>query len=151
MSLFPIGSVGGSFSAGFISDRVGLRKPLIWVPGFILPLAYLGVTYLEAIPLLAVLLFIIGFCALEVVPIIMTFPYELRGISPREVAVALGLVTTVTTFGASAGPIATGWLTQTLGSLTQALTVAALCAITLGVLPLFLPETGWRARREEAS
>lgn len=150
MSLFPIGSVIGSFSAGAISNWLGLRKPVIWLPGLILPGAYLVSINSDAIPVIGLALFVVGFCALVVVPIIFTYPYELQDITPREVAVAWGLVTTVTTTGGALGPLVTGGLQQATGSLHTALTFAAVCALTLGVLPFFLPETGWRAPKGEA-
>lgn len=151
MSLFPIGSIVGSFSAAAISDRLGLRKPVIWVPGFILPLAYLISINTEAVPIMGAALFVAGFCALVVVPIIFAYPYELAGIKPREVAVAWGLIGTVASAGAAAGPLTVGAIHQATGSLPTALTIAAVCALTLGVLPLFLPETGWRARKNQTA
>jgi ACS family glucarate transporter-like MFS transporter len=151
IGLLPFGSIFGSFLSGILSDRLGLRKPLIWIPGLCLPVCYLVVLYTDSVPVLAGVLFFIGFCAFVVVPIIYTFPYELEGIRPREIAVASGLVYTVTTFGGSLGPLVAGFVTQATGSLHGALVFCAMCAVTLGVLPMFLPETGWRAQRRRAA
>ena len=151
IGLLPFGSIFGSFLSGILSDRLGVRKPLIWLPGLCLPVCYLTILSTDSIPVLAGVLFFSGFCAFVVVPVIYTLPYELEGIRPREIAVASGLVFTITTFGGGSGPLVAGFLTQATGSLHGALTVCALCAITLGVLPMFLPETGWRAQRRRAA
>jgi cyanate permease len=147
--VFPIGGVIGAFSAGYLSNLARRRKPFIFLPGFLMPVLYLGVLTVSPsgwIPLLIAL----GFTSSIVVPIVLTFPYDL-GLSPREVAVAVGLVRTITPLGASLGPIVTGVLQETTGSLELALTIILPMSVTVGIIGLFLPETSpLRRRRREA-
>lgn len=147
--VFPIGGVIGAFSAGYLSNLARRRKPFIFIPGFLMPVLYLGVLTVSPsgwIPLLIAL----GFTSSMIVPIVLTFPYDL-GLSPREVTVAVGLVRTITPLGATLGPILTGVLQETTGSLELALTIILPVSVTVGIIGLFLPETSpLRRRRREA-
>ena len=148
---FPIGATIGSLSVGYLSNRVGRRKPFIFVPGFIMPVLYLAVLNVSPVawpPLLIAL----GFMTTSVVPIVLTFPYDL-GLRPREVAVAIGLVRTITPLGAASGPIIAGALQEGTGSLGTALTIILPVSITVGLIGLLLPETSpkRRAARQAAA
>ena len=110
MAAFPIGGVVGSMSAGALSELIGRRKPFIWVPGLILPAAYLGLLMVDSFLPAYLLLFLSGLCAMAVPPILATIPLDMR-LPPREVAVALGLVRTLFPIGATIGPLLVGFLT----------------------------------------
>lgn len=150
MSLFPLGSVIGAISSGFISNRLGLRRPLVWLAGLAMPPLYLGLIFVTAIPVLAGLLLLVGFFAFLPVPVVRTIPFEMKELSPREVAVAQGLQMTFNPWGGAIGPILVGSIYQATGSLQWGLAVAAPFALSLFIIGLFLPETGWRTRRKSA-
>jgi len=150
LSLLPFGSIVASLTSGIISDKIGLRKPLIWIPGFLLPLGYFGMLQTSSVPLLSILSFITGFLAYVFVPPGFTIPYEMPGIKPREVAVGLGLMMSFITLGGALGPIIAGNIYQAVGSIYTALAICCLSPITMGLAGLFLPETGRRAREAAA-
>lgn len=139
MTLWPIGSIIGSFSAGYLARLLHQRKPIIWVSGFGLVVCYLALITTELVPLMGMLLLFIGFFALVVVPLINSIPYYYQGILPREVAVSVAMIQTVTVSGAAAGPLIIGLIQSLGGSLHDSLMVVAVCASTLGVLGLMLP------------
>lgn len=138
-AFFSVGAAIGSFSAGAISNGIGRRKPLIFIPGFLMPVLYLiilSVSPAAWVPLLMIL----GFMTSVVVPIVLTFPFDL-GLSPREVAVGVGLVRTVTPMGSAIGPPLVGLLQESTGSLETALYWVLPASVTVGVIGLLLPET----------
>jgi MFS family permease len=138
-AFFSVGAAIGSFSAGAISNGIGRRKPLIFIPGFLMPVLYLiilSVSPAAWVPLLMIL----GFMTSVVVPMVLTFPFDL-GLSPREVAVGVGLVRTVTPMGSAIGPPLVGLLQESTGSLETALYWVLPASVTVGVIGLLLPET----------
>ncbi|MDA0988887.1 MAG: MFS transporter [Chloroflexi bacterium] len=145
MSFFPIGGILGSLSAGAISQRIGLRKPLIWIPGIFLPVFYFTLLRVDIIPLAGLLLLGIGFFAMAVPPILSTIPLDMR-LPPREVAVALGLLRTLFPIGATFGPLLVGAIQEGGGSLFLALSIVSPMPITLLIGGRLLPETGPKKR-----
>ncbi len=138
-AFFSVGAAIGSVSAGAISNGIGRRKPLIFIPGFLMPVLYLiilSVSPAAWVPLLMIL----GFMTSVVVPMVLTFPFDL-GLSPREVAVGVGLVRTVTPMGSAIGPPLVGLLQESTGSLETALYWVLPASVTVGVIGLLLPET----------
>ncbi len=149
VGLMPIGGVCATFSVGFISDRIGLRKPTIWPAGLILPFLYF--VLLSPIPVwaLPVLTFVVGYVAWSPFPAIRTIPFELPGIKPSEVAVGQSLIQTITTVGGIIGAPAVGYLAEMLGSLGMALHIICVFPLTLSLAGFLLPETGPKARPKE--
>ncbi len=141
MSVFPIGSVFGSFTAGSISQFIGRRKPLIWIPGIILPVCYMLILHVENQYMLGSILFIMGFGAFVVPPILFTIPLDMR-LKPQEIVIALGLIRTLFPVGATIGPLVVGLILGTTGSLYTGLLIVSPMALTLFVGGLLLPETG---------
>ena len=76
----------------------------------------------------------------SVVPMIMTVPFDMQ-FRPREVAVAVGLIRTITPLGSAIGPILAGALQEGTGSLETALFIVLPVSITVGLIGLTLPES----------
>ena len=72
-------------------------------------------------------------------PVVMTIPFELAGIKPREIAVAIGFLETAIWAGAVIGPVLAGSLQEATGDLRLALMVTSITAISLTGGALFLP------------
>jgi MFS family permease len=70
--------------------------------------------------------FALGWACMQVYPTILTLPYELPGIKPREIAVVSSFLFTVFTLGMVIGPLLTGALQQATGSLRTAFLVVPL-------------------------
>ncbi len=157
-SAFPIGGTIGSLSVGPLSNWVRRRKPFIFTQGFIMPVLYVTILSLgPANPLLswlpesflssdswtlALLPFLViqGMMTSSVVPMIMTVPFDMQ-FRPREVAVAVGLIRTITPLGSAIGPILAGALQEGTGSLETALFIVLPVSITVGLIGLTLPES----------
>lgn len=151
ISLLPMGGIVASFTSGFISDRIGLRRPVIWPAGLVSPFVYLGM--LSPLPpqVLAGLSFLVGYLAYAPVPAVMSIPYELPGMRPAEVPVGLAAMQTVMALASTVGPLLAGTVTQLSGSLHTGLLVCSLLPVSLVIVGLLMPETGPKARRAPAA
>ncbi|MBI2865460.1 MAG: MFS transporter [Chloroflexi bacterium] len=145
MVVFSFGALVGSFSSGIIADRWGRQKPILWTAGLAQVACYLGIVMVPSLPIVAFLLFVAACFAWVGGPVTISIPFQLPGIKPREVAVAIALITTWIPVGATLGPLIAGYLQETTGSLQLALLVCGLAAINLTIFGLLIPETGWRA------
>ena len=128
-----------------ISDRVGLRKPLIW-PVMLVSAAFatfLGVAW--GVPLVAVVVVngaAIG-CALPLLPAVII---ENPSIGPLLAGAALGLLYMVDRIGGTLVPMAMGAIQDATGEYWQSyLLTAVLCAVG-AVLGFMVKETGTRAK-----
>ncbi len=138
-SAFPIGGTIGSLTVGLLSNLARRRKPFIFLPGFVMPILYLTIMNLPPgawLPFLIAL----GIMTTSVVPMVLTVPYDMQ-LRPREVAVAVGLVRTITPLGSAIGPILSGALQEQTGSLEQALLIVLPVSISVGLIGLLLPES----------
>lgn len=151
VGLMPIGGICATFIMGFISDRIGLRRPTIWPAGLILPFLYIillsGNLPVWALPILT---FVLGFVAWSPFPAFRTIPFELPGIEPSEVAVGQALMQTATSLATIIGAPVVGYLAETLGSLGTALRILCVFPLTIVVAGFLLPETGPKAHLKGA-
>ena len=64
-------------------------------------------------------------------PILITVPFNLRGIRPRELAVAFSFTMMMTSIGTSLGPLITGFLQEATGELKLSLFIMSFTSISL--------------------
>ena len=145
MSAFPVGGVCGTLASGPLSQWAGRRKPFVFIPGIVLPIAYSLLLQAPSVPVAALGLFVIGVSAMGTAPILFTIPMDLR-LPHREVAVAQGLMRTLFPFSAMWGPLFVGLMQESTGSLFVGLMIVAPLNITLFINGLLMPETGIRGR-----
>jgi len=138
---FTIGCLLGAI----ISQKIGRRKPLIWVPGIFLPFLTLGILFSHSYHMIALLWALWGLSEMYF-PIIMTIPYELPGVKPHQVAVATAFMIAVFTAGGAMGPIIVGHVADAFGSLKLALGITCAFPFLLVIAGLLIPETGPAAR-----
>lgn len=139
-SLYPIGGILGSLSAGSVSELIGRRKPIIWVSGTALPFLYMALLITPNTIALGASLFCAGIFAFIVIPIVMTIPFDM-GLQPREIALATGLTRTFTPLAATIGPILVGIVEQMSGSLTLGLALVVPMPLLMTLCGLMIPET----------
>lgn len=147
MTLFPAGSIAAAFLAGPLSNLLRQRKPLLWVPGILLPPLYVAL-FTTHLPVLAgILLLAAGWNAQIWVPIIRTIPFDLR-LAPRETAIATGLSMTLLPIVGAVGPPLVGAVQQLSGSLQIGLLSIVAFPLTLLVGGLIIPETSPYRKRK---
>ena len=98
---------------------------------------YVGMLMTGSIPVLFILNFLNGI-AWGFFPILITVPFHLPGIRPREVAVALAFTVMTTSVGSSLGPLITGYIQEPLGGLKLSLLLISFASVSLCIAGLTL-------------
>ena len=93
---------------------------------------------MASLPLLMVFSFVNGL-SWTFFPITSTIPYELSGIKPREIAVAMSFQMTAMWAGTVIGPVLAGFVHDTSGDLKLALMITSLCPLLLAAAGFLLP------------
>jgi sugar phosphate permease len=139
VSLIFWGITAGSVFGGWLSDRLGHRKWLVFVGALFTGLAYAGALYLPGpIWLEASLLFAAGFFG---GPQMLTFAMAKEGQANRLTGTVVAFVNMIGIAGAMFFQPLVGYLAdRSGGDFRLALTVVPLCAGLAALLVLFLPE-----------
>ncbi|MBI4267319.1 MAG: MFS transporter [Chloroflexi bacterium] len=146
VGLLPIGGVCANITMGFISDRIGLRKPTMWPPGLFEFLFYFSLFSPVPVWALFVLAFATGYAAWAPMAAIRSIPFELPGVKPSEIAVGQSMIQTLTTLGTVLGAPLAGFLADSLGSVGTALRIMVVFSLTKVTIGFLIPETGIKAR-----
>jgi len=125
-----------------LCDRVGLRKPFLWVPSIALAAAALVAVNAD-LAMSWVVMAVIGIAVPTRFITILTLVVELM--PDRDVGTASGLVFTGYV-GGVIGPYIAGRILDASGTLSSALMVLVGISIATAVISLGLPETGHRIR-----
>ena len=155
MSLTKAGSIVGlvsivgvvaSLTGGFLSARLGVRKPFLVIPGAVVGLAGMGCFLFQNEVVIYTAIIALGISSFIYLPVLMTIPMELKGISEGQVAVAWATMFAVASGIAIVGPMSVGFMTDWLGSFIPGFMLWAVLSWGLLVVGLMVPETGPRAR-----
>ncbi|OLN29816.1 MFS transporter [Desulfosporosinus metallidurans] len=146
-SIVTIGTMLGAIVGPAMSDRVGRIKP------FLAPICILGALTMYAawiVPTGAVMwvtLFVLGIFMGISSPLLMTFPMLLPEIGPAYAGTAGGMIATLQLLGAFIIPAFI--ITPLAGSnFSMLFGLSSLFFLLLGVVSLFLPELGSKARAQ---
>ncbi len=124
-----VGAIGGVLAAMYIAKR-DIRKPVVAVSGLITVLTSIGMVSTGTVSLLIPLFLVNGMGTLFY-PIIMTIPFELPGIKPREIAVAGAVIMMCAWLGGAIGPVSAGFLQEATGDLATSLVITSLFGLTM--------------------
>lgn len=119
----PLGNVVGAMHAGWVRNKVTVRRQQMYVTGVVCSTGMLTMALVPVPWLVPLGAFALGWACMQVFPTIMTLPYELPGIKPREIAVVSSFLFSLFTFGLVIGPLLTGAVQQATGSLQTAFIV----------------------------
>ena len=142
----PLAGVPAALLAGTISNKLGLRKPLLMLAGLMLMLGYSGLLQLRAIEALSLTAGLAGFSGYLFLTLAFTMAFELPGIRPQEVAVGTGVILALLNLGGALGAQAAGIMIESMG-LGGALSVLCMTPLLLTISAAFCRETGPRANR----
>lgn len=144
-STLPLGFLVASFAVGALSDKVGLRRPFIIFLGLLSgPVIY--ATGVLRGPALWLFTFLIGFCTIGVLTIVLTMPVELPQTTTR-VGSAVGLISSVGNLGSFFMPTMVGYIRDLTGSFLWSVLMLAILGEFMFILGLPLTETGGKRRR----
>ena len=131
-----IGGVAG-LGLGYAVMRTGRTKQFLQFLGVLMAGTYVGMALTGSLPMLLGLSLLNGI-AWGFWPILYTVPFHLPGIQPRQVAVALAFVMTATSGGIALGPLVTGFLQESFGSLRWPLLLVGMAPISVTMAGILL-------------
>ncbi|MBI3929540.1 MAG: MFS transporter [Armatimonadetes bacterium] len=144
--LFNLVGIPTAIAGGFLTARLGLRRPQIIVSGLAMPLAATGM-FLSPVPGLRVLSAVfLGISFFLYVAPLFTIPMELEGMSPQHVAMMTGVIFSLAYLVSFASPAVVGWCRDATGSFVPGLALFAGLSSVLALAGAVLPETGPAAR-----
>jgi MFS family permease len=126
-----VGGVGG-LGIGYFASTRNKEGVFLQVLGALMAGTYAGMALAGSIPAQLALSFFNG-VAWGFFPILITVPFHLPGIRPREVAVAIAFTIMTTSAGTALGPLITGFLHEGMDSLKLALLAVSFGSLTLCV------------------
>ena len=124
-----VGGIGG-IGIAWAASTHGREGNYLQVLGILMIGTNLGMVLTGSVPALFVLSFFNG-VAWAFFPILVTIPFHLPGIRPRELAVAFAFTMMMTSVGTSLGPLFTGYLQEGLDDLKMALFLISFTSISL--------------------
>ena len=124
-----VGGIGG-MAIAWAASTSGRQGAFLQVLGVLMIGTNVGMVLTGAVPALFVLSFFNG-VAWAFFPILVTVPFHLPGIRPRELAVAFAFTMMMTSVGTSLGPLITGFLQEALDDLKMALFLISFTSISL--------------------
>ena len=124
-----VGGIGG-IGIAWAASTHGREGNYLQVLGILMICTNLGMVLTGSVPALFVLAFFNG-VAWAFFPILVTIPFHLPGIRPRELAVAFAFTMMMTSVGTSLGPLFTGYLQEGLDDLKMALFLISFTSISL--------------------
>ena len=137
-------AVGGAFTSvaglgvGLMVSRIGRKRQVLFVSGIIITATSPALLWVGSYPVLF-MIFIVQSVGWSFFPVLMTIPFELPGIKPREVAVVTASVYTIVWIGAFVGPIFAGVVQEVSGSQRAGLLITGLAPLTLIIAAILLP------------
>lgn len=130
------------FLVPWVSYKLGLRKPVLWVCTITTALATFSAIYIP-VPLFWPLMVVLALQG-GAFSIIFALPIEL--VPKQSVGTASGIVLSTGYIGALVGPWVAGRILDTAGTLTPALIMLVAVAVAWTCLAFIIPETGPRAK-----
>ena len=146
VGLISIVGVAASLTGGFLSARLGVRKPFLIIPGAMAGLAGMACFMFQNEAIIYAGIIGLGVASFLYLPVLMTIPMEMKGLSEGQVAVAWATMFAVATTVATIAPITVGFMTDWLGSFVPGFLLWAVVSLGLLGVGILVPETGPRAR-----
>jgi len=147
--MFNLVGIPTAILSGWVTTRLGLRRPLIIGAGLLMPVASLGLCFGADPNQRTVAAVFLGISLFLYVAPFFTVPMELPGSNAAFVARLNGIVISGAYLLASLSPMVVGAVFERTGSYSKGLMFFCLTSTLLAVGGWMLPETGPRGRRQE--
>ena len=131
-----LGGVGG-LAIGYYAATWRKEGLFLQVLGIVMVGSFLGMILTHSIPVIF-LMSIINGIAWTFFPILITVPFNLRGIQPRQLAVAFSFVMMLISTGQALGPLFIGFLEEATGDLRLTMFIACFTPLSLVIAGLTL-------------
>ena len=131
--------VGGLTGLGvvYLTTKLGKGKQIIQALGVLMAGSYLAMTLTGSMPVL-VLLALLNGVSWGFWPLLLSVPFRLPNIRPREVAVALPFTMMMISSGMAVGPLAAGFIQEAGGTVRYSLWILSFSSLGLSVAGTFV-------------
>lgn len=126
-----------------LSDRLGLRKPFLWVSSSLLALASFWAIHVS-VPLSWLIMALVGLSSYSRFVTVMVLQAE---ILPKQVGLASGFILSIGFTGGVIGTWIGGYTLDVTGSLNLSLLILMGISIATAIIALNIPETGSKVSR----
>jgi MFS family permease len=130
------GGFSGVIVAYYLKGVRG-RAPILALAGIIMASTYCAMTITGSYPLLIIFAVLNGI-GWGFFPILYMVPFHLKGVQPREIAIAVAVVMSMAHLGSSVGPTLVGYMQEYLGSLQLSMRIVSLAPLTLVIASVLL-------------
>jgi sugar phosphate permease len=144
--LFNLVGIPTAIACGFLTQKLGLRRPFIIGAGVLMGFAGFGMFLFNSPVLITIAAVALGISLFTYVAPLFTAPMELPGMTPQHVSLMMGTVYSFAYFFSSLSPVVVGALRDTTGSFVPGFAIWSVGAFALALGGLLLPETGPRAK-----
>lgn len=131
-----IGGVAGA-TVSYLATTIGRPNIMLKVLGSVMAGTYVGLALASSVPIL-LLVAVVNGIAWGCWPVTSSLPYRLAGLTPREVAVAVAVGSTMFSVGTVLGPVVAGLLQEATDDLKIALLIVSVGPLLLTFAGTFL-------------
>ncbi len=143
-SLLPFMGIFAVLLGGLLSLRIRQKRLFFIVPGVMAGVGSLGSYLIDSTAVTYVSVIVMGLGCWLYVPVLLTLPMELPGMTPRKVALAWGWLMTMPGIGTFLSPLVVGAMSDGLGTFIPGFLIFSILAWFLFVAGFLLPEIGTR-------
>ena len=122
-------------------SRLDSKKAFLLIPGILVVLGGPGAFLFSDLGGIYLSLAVLGIGSWLYVPILLSLPMELPGMTPEKVALVWGFIISVSGFGMFLSPLLVGGLRDISGSYLPGFTVCAVAAWSLLMAGMLMPQT----------
>ena len=145
--LLPFVGIFAVLVGGLVPARLGSKKMFFLVSGVLVLLGGPGAFLFDNLAGIYLSVIVVGIGSWLYVPILLSLPMELPGMTPEKVAIVWGFMITSGSIGMFLSPLLVGGLRDVSGSFIPGFAICAVAACSLLVAGLFIPETTPQPRR----
>ncbi len=150
MSIITAGGTAACLAGGFLTVRVGLRKPFIVMSGVFFGLSALSAILFNNMVVIYISVAMFGVFGNLHNPSLFTIPMELPDTPLRSGVVIFSVMQAGGNLGNFIGPLLVGYISDVTGSYLPGFIAAVAMSFSLLIAGLLLPETGPRAKAAAA-
>ena len=137
--LLPLVGVVAVLLGGFLPSRIGVRRSFFTVPGVMVIMGGLGSFLFDDLVTIYLAVIVLGIGSWFYVPLLLSLPMELRGMTPEKVAIVWGTFVTVGGIGMFFSPILVGFLRDVSGAFVPGFLLCAVAGWSLLAAGILLP------------
>ena len=143
--LLPLVGVVAVLLGGFLPSRIGTRRLFFTAPGIMVILGGLGSFLFVDSVIIYMAVIVLGMGSWFYVPLLLSLPMEMKGMTPEKVAIVWGTFVTVGGIGMFVSPLLVGILRDISGTFLPGFFLCAVAGWLLLAAGVFLPRSSFEA------